>query len=857
MPILNLILSDEEKYSDDKHNIKKIFLYAESVGLSETFDKKEEFEKLYKHAYGILDIDDYINPKQMAEMKKELNCDPVEVIDLKSYPIVPSIVQGILGDFDKKYIEYNAYDILPESKNEIITQMSETLRQNLIQAIENKFMLENQDLEESEFTQKYELLKKSEDYLKFMKTEYKSVLEQWANNTINIEDAKFSMKNLSRKLLEQITVTNRPYCHVNYTNGDYYPEVIPEENVFYLKSPESECVSEGMMVGFFQYENIATVLNKYGSVLKEDDFIKLQNWVQKYFNSSFVLNDFNRDGNYNRADESIQNFIAFDRLKAEPELKNPNTLMRRTTIYNFIPRKKYKLTFKQGETVFSDIVSEEFKVTYKPIYKKGQPKTADNLIEGEHIEAFWDNELYRCVKLDVNRLSTMVLNTENRDLSSIWIECEKMPIQFSGKDGRYSKIIPVFGGPPLRGDVLHNSIVKTVAPHAVMFNWVWNRSKQLMKNEVGKFMMFNELVIPKRTIDGSWDNDNSLGTFMQVAKDMSLAPINTSVTNTGEPINPVTGGVGQVIDLTKQAEILEKIQLADAIKAECFRSVGLQPDYIYGNVQGEQSARTVAMGQQRSSTQIQHLYTRLNSIMERIRTCMLECAQVIAVQNPTIEMTYNMSAESKQIFRMETDRLPLSKFGVYIKSNLEDQSVMEEIRRYVATTNTLGADTIEMATLFSFKSLPELFNKLKVIKENRKQEALEQQEREAQMQQQQLEGQQQMQRELLMAQKEEKQLDREKDILVAQLRALGGAEDPAQMIADQAVRLQELDLKRADLFDRIDARNISNNLQYTKTNNERDKSEQDRFLQEKIKMKELELREKDIEARNKRTKAID
>ena len=161
------------------------------------------------------------------------------------------------------------------------------------------------------------------------------------------------------------------------------------------------------------------------------------------------------------------------------------------------------------------------------------------------------------------------------------------------------------------------------------------------------------------------------------------------------------------------------------------------------------------MGQQRSSTQIQHLYTRLNSIMERIRTCMLECAQVIAVQNPTIEMTYNMSAESKQIFRMETDRLPLSKFGVYIKSNLEDQSVMEEIRRYVATTNTLGADTIEMATLFSFKSLPELFNKLKVIKENRKQEALEQQEREAQIQQQQLEGQQQMQRELLMAQKEE------------------------------------------------------------------------------------------------------
>lgn len=105
MPILNLILSDEEKYADDKHNIKKIFLYAESVGLSETFDNKEEFEKLYKHAYGILDIEDYVNPKQIAEMRKEFNCDPVEVLDLKSYPIVPSIVQGILGDFDKKYIE--------------------------------------------------------------------------------------------------------------------------------------------------------------------------------------------------------------------------------------------------------------------------------------------------------------------------------------------------------------------------------------------------------------------------------------------------------------------------------------------------------------------------------------------------------------------------------------------------------------------------------------------------------------------------------------------------------------------------------------------------------------------------------
>lgn len=746
---------------------------------------------------------------------------------------------------------------MPDSRNDVISQLSDNLRQGLIEAIENKFLAENQDLEESEFNQKYELLKKSQEYTKFVKTDYKPVLEQWANNTINLEDAKFSMKSIARRLLEQITVTNRPYCHVNYTNGDYYPEIIPEENVFYLKSHESECVSEGMMVGFFQYENIATVLNKYGSVLKEEDFQRLQNWVQKYYNSSFIINDFNQDGNYNRADESIQNFIAFDRLRTQPELKNPNTLIRRTTIYNFIPRKKYKLTFKQGETIFSDIVSEEFKTTYKPIYKKGQPKTVDNLIEGEHLETFWDNELYRCVKLDVNRLSTTILSTENKDMSSIWIECDKMDIQFSSKDGRFGKIIPVFGGPEFRKDVLHTSIVKTVAPHSVMFNWVWNRSKQLLKTEVGKFMMFNELVIPKRTIDGSWDNDNSLGTFMQVAKDMSLAPINTSVTNTGEPINPVTGGVGQVIDLTKQNEILEKIQLANAIKAECFMSVGLQPDYIYGNVQADQSARTVAMGQQRSSTQIQHLYTRLNDIMERVRTCMLECAQAIAIKNPTVEMTYNMSPESKQIFRMSTEKLPLSKFAVYIKSNLEDQSVMEEIRRYVATTNTLGADTIEMATLFSFKSLPELFTKLKDIREARKQEAIEQQEREAQIQQQQLESQQQMQREMLMAQKEEKQLDREKDILVAQLRALGGAEDPAQMIADQAVRLQELDLKKADLFDRIDARNFSNNLQLTKTNDERSKSENDRFLQEKIKMKELELREKDIEARNKRTKAID
>lgn len=859
MALVNLILSDEQKYADDRRGLKEIFLHHESIGLMQVRQLAEEVTKLYRMAYGQIEITDYIKVEGDRDMASFTKDTVVDKVDLSFYPIVPNILQGILGDWDKKFIEYDAMDVNPESRNDVIRQLTESLQQGLIESVEQRFLAENQDVPEEDFRQKFDLLKRSKEYVTYYSTEFKSTLEQWANHVINIQEGQFGMKGHGRKILEQQVVTGRPYSHVNFTNGYYYPEVWSEENTFYLKSPDSECVSEGMMVGNFQYENISTILNKYGNVLTEDDLDKLHGWMDKYHNTDFVINDFKRNGDYNRVNESLQNYIAFSRMDANrfaPNETPGNSLIRKTTIYAFIPRKKYKITFRQGTTVYSDIVSEEYRVTYKPKYVRGAPKTVENLIEGEHSEVFWDNELCRCVKLDINRYASTNLVTENVDTGSIWIECGRMPIQFSDPIHTYGKIIPVFGGEEKRRTDWTPSIVKNAAPFQILYNWLWNRNKQLLSTEIGKFMMFNELVIPRRTLDGTWDTDDSLGKFMQVGKDTSLAPINTTLSNTGEPINQATGGIGQVIDLTKQQEILEKANLARVIKEECYQTAGLTMAYLYGTVQPDQSARTVAQGQQRNSTQIQHVFTRTNTIMERTLSCMLECAQYLVIQNPTVELVYGTSNAARTIFRSNTSGFALGKLGIFIKSNVADQSVMEEIRRYVATTNTLGADTLEMATMFTFKSLPELFTNLRELKANKLYEAQQQQERDANLQREQMQIQEKMQRDLMAHQANEKKLDREKDVLVAQLRALGGAEDPSTAIADQAIRLEELAMKRETLFENNRTRDIMNGLKIMGDKQARESLDNDRAMRERLELKKIELKEKDIESRDKRSKAL-
>lgn len=852
---LTFLIPEKEKLDKKGFGTEKlqaIFEWYQSVGETQTDVKENKFKRLTNLAYGKINPEDYLG----EELPQEFGFRPDALEDhgLAFYPIIPLLRNAVLDGFDKSYMEWYVQAINPEHTNQIKEELNSTLRDMLVQSMTELFLSDNPNPTEEQV----KLFQESEKLVKATQLDHRSEIEGWANHLIRVEDQRFNMKAIARQLLDQIFITENPTIHINYFQGDYYPEVLNEKDTFFLRNPYSRDYSDAQMFGWFNYLNYGGILNKYAQDLTEDDLMELDKWNNTY-SSSFIINNEHSSftGNRVQDQESTQNYLTFKRLKkgTERRYEDPyNTLIRETTIYFLVPRKVYKLTYKSANVEFQDIVDENFRVTYKPRYKKGEPRSEYSLIEGEHIEAFWYNELWKGVCLEPNTNNySFNLNT-TRSGEKIWIQLKKHEIQYSDPQFRYGVRIPVHGGSITNFYNDSFSVTEKTASLQIMYNWIWNRCNQLLSTEVGKFLIINQNMIPHESMEESWGKNNLLK-FLMVGRDTSIAPIDASLNHLGQ--SNLQTGIGQVVDLTKTQEILEKAELARRIKIECFSLVGITEEFLYGNISPTQTATSVAQGMQRSSSQIQHLYTRLNEILRNARNTMIETAQYIASNNPVSQISYMTSDGARQIFETNTDGFLLHKLNIFPKNTLEDIDVMERIKQLALTNNTMGANTLEMATMQMAKSSPELMAKLKDLNQRKQKELQEERQFELQKQREAFEQQQQLIEKQKAEERRSEERKHEKDILVAQIRALGYTNSSAPDIVKQFSELEKMDLAKNAFEQQQIQRQLENQLRQQQLQDTNKNKQDDRILEEKIRLKQLAQKDRELDIREKEAKNTD
>lgn len=859
---ISLIIPEKKKFKKNSNQgselVQDVFEYYESLGFTQVADKDKKYRKLENLAIGKINIEDYIDVELPEQV--EFNRQELDNINLMFFPIIPNIINGIVGEYDKKYIQYQAKAINPENTNEVLERLNQSLRSSLVSSLEEVFFAENPNVTEEEYAQ----FQQSQKIQKYYRLNYRTEVELWANHMIEVDDQKFNMKNIERNLLKRILITEDPVVHVQYIEDRYYPEIWNEKDCFHLKSPMVEDYSESMMFGCFNYTNIGSILNKWGSEISAEDIERLEAWGHGYKPGGLYINDHfdSITGNRTSSRENTNNYLYFKQKEHGTRRYDDfsNELVRETQIYFLLPRKKGLLTFKSDAGLVKTIVDESFKVTIKPIYDG--PKIVENLVEGEHIEWYYENELWYGVKIDLNQYSGLYQAPQS-SAESIWVKLEKHPIQYSFPDSRYGTRIPVHGGSVTNMYNDSQSLTKSCASWQIMYNWLWNRNNQLLATEIGKFMIINQAAVPSESLDGSW-NSRNMEKWAVTGRDTSLAPVDLSLSNMGQSSQAMNGGIAQVIDLTKTDEIIQKANLARMIKIECYQQVGLTEDYLYGNVQPRVSAELAAMGNQRSSTQIQWVYSRLNDILRQLRTTMLETAQYIAVTNGSDTISYTTREGIREIFKLEAQKLVLAKLDIYIDSNLSDVDAMERIKQGMLRNNTMGADAFEMAVTQNAKSMPELMNNLKELKEEKDRKEQEAQQMEQIRHQQIIESQERQQQMALANANAESEKDREKDILVAQIKALGYGNSTSDEINSEIMELQNASMKQQEMYNRVLDQEANRDLKNRESQQKQEMSNQDRMLKKEVEMKklsqkdrELDIREKEMIASKERTKKLD
>ena len=800
--------------------------YFERIGFYQISNNYDKFTKNYNMANGILDMHDYVpvSDNPYGSMVDVIAKETGDVgLPKEFYPIIPNIINTFTGEFTKRTKNIYAEAIDEFSRQEMFEDKFQKIQDILIQDIveKKKAELQNQgvDINSKDPQIQQQVQQELSTAQKLVQTEnqfksYRSIVSQWANHMININESRFNISQLEEINFRNALTVDREFWHIRLTENDVKLEIWNPKFTFYHKSPDTWWISEGNYVGRQLYMSATDIINLYGDQLKEDDINKIVNFASAIgiTGSPYVTAGYDRPSSYydtSKPYPEAQKNITTEKYYQEMELdvaKNPNIsvslkdlmgttsavynsifgnpiLMRVTEAYWISQRKVGKLTImKDGVmTVNGDLVDSRYKVMKKPIYDKSleQVEKAENLIDGEHIEWIWINEVRRAVKIGSNRVMPVVTN--NVDFTPIYLDGKRLPFEFKGQNNKFSVKLPVEGKIFSEYNTESHGLVDKLKGFQVGYNVVNNQIMEFLADNVGKVLVIDPNSIPRNSFDGSWGKHN-FPKFYQVMKDFKIAPIDPSASNVEGA--PSAFNHMQQIDLSNTDRIMMNIKLAEYFKNEAFATVGVSQQRM-GTILASESATGVNQAVNNSYSQTEWYFEQhMNHLMPRVHQQLLEAQQYLCATNPDVQLSYLNTSEENVFFKMEGWKTLLTDLHVYSKSTADVRQVMQKLEQLAMSGASSGTPMSDLMKMVTMKTPSEVIEKVEKAEVKRQQDTDAQRQHEQDMQ----DKQQQFLQEQEVARQQyddmQKQKDRDNQLEIAKIRA--STMDTADLNANQS-----------------------------------------------------------------------
>lgn len=790
--------------------------YLEWQGLKQIRQNARKFLKNYKLAEGIIDKSDYI-PEPDNDMSNlvsilEHDDDKLESMELKFYPIIPNVVNTLLGEFSTrdKRVSFKAID--EYTYNEIMEQKRMDVENVLVQGAQMK-MIGNlidqgmdpndpdiqQQLQQQMSPENIKTLPEIED---FYRKNYQVLCEKWATRQHLIDEERLHLNEKETIAFKDKLCTSREFWHFKMLEDDYDVEVWDPCLTFYQKSPQELYMSNASYVGNTTIMTVADVIDSYGwkmtekqlSKLEEAFIIETPGYAIRGVPNDGSFYDATRSYDWNREGPSLgmRQFMAADSMAFnetdivkriveggddDVSLPNNKKLLRVTTAYWKSQLKLGYLTkITSDGQVVNDIVTEDYVVTDQPVYNTEyyKQKLPENLIFGEHIEWIWINQVWGGIKIGPN--TTTLYGIESNDgISPIYLginqnEIKPLTFQFKGDNSLYGCKLPVEGRIFSDRNTKAMSIVDTLKPFQIGYNIVNNQLADILATEIGNVILLDQNALPKHSMGEDWGANNFAKAYSAM-KSWGFLPVDTTIMNTENSLNFQHY---QKIDLSQTQMIGSRIQLAQFFKQQAYELIGISPQRM-GQPIGQKTSATEAEQIQVSSfSQTEQLFTEhTDHLMPRVHQMRTDLAQHYAVTKPSVQMRMSLSEDERVNFEVSREDLMLRDIHVYCTAKANVRKVLEQLKQFAVQNNTAGTSIYDVGQILQADSLGTLNTVLKASEE--KQQMLQQQ----QMQQQQEMEQQRIQAEMQEKQMEfdfkaqENEADRRNAVLIAEIKSSG------------------------------------------------------------------------------------
>jgi hypothetical protein len=109
--------------------------------------------------------------------------------------------------------------------------------------------------------------------------------------------------------------------------------------------------------------------------------------------------------------------------------------------------------------------------------------------------------------------------------------------------------------------------------YQVGYNMVNNQIADILVDELGTVIMFDQNALPRHSMGEDWGKNNMAKAYVAM-KDFGMLPLDTSITNTE---NATNFNHYQTLNLEQTNRLMSRIQLANHFKQQAFEAIGINP----------------------------------------------------------------------------------------------------------------------------------------------------------------------------------------------------------------------------------------------------------------------------------------
>ena len=765
--------------------------------------------KNYKLAKGIIDKKDYIveEDNDHKDLMDVLTKEDESALELKFYPIIPNVINVLSGEFSKRFskvqfraVDDTSYNEMLESKRALVEEnlLADASKKQLLKMLEMGLDPESDEAKQIMDPSTIRSLPEIED---FFSKSYRSMVEEWATHQMNVDVERFKIQELEERAFRDMLIADREFWHFRMMEDDYDVELWNPVLTFYQKSPETRYISDSNYCGKMDLMTVADVIDKYGYLMNEKQ-LKSLNKIYPARSSMYQVNGYQNDGAYYDATRShawntnspslgyrryVSNWsddparggdiVSAILNEGEDVLQwGEGDLMRVTTVYWKTQRKVGHLTcIKEDGQVMQEIVDETFKVTMKPMYDTSliKNKSKENLLYGEHVDYIWINEVWGGVKIGPNS-PTGWRSEMGNNVDPIYLGIDRkkpgrIPFQFKGEKTLYGCKLPVEGRVFSDRNTRSTSLVDLMKAYQVGYNMVNNQIADILVDELGTVIMFDQNALPRHGMGEDWGKNNYAKAYVAM-KDFQMLPLDTSITNTE---NATNFNHYQTLNMEQTSRLMSRIQLANYFKSQAFEAIGINPQRLGGPV-AQQTATGVTQALQQSYSQTEtYFINHSDNLMPRVHKMRTDLAQYYYSNTPSLRLQYISTAADKVNFTINGTELLMRDFNIFATTRTNHRQILDQLKQMALTNNTTGASIYDLGNILKADSIAEVTDILK--DSETKTQAMKQQEMQQQreMQQKQIESQAEENKLKLEFQAGEAAKDRQKDITVAEIRSAG------------------------------------------------------------------------------------